>query len=307
MKLSRQFILQTLTFVICFATLVLSLPACSSDDDRPLPGIEEDSNGRALRQLTISDASLTRATIDDATLAARWSADDVATYVNLSALSGEIHWGNLTAASSAQTTLLEGDVYCGLGDHLAVIYPSVTPQYNNASAEGSYTVVLSGQKGTLADVGQHFHYVFGVAAVTKVEDYKATGEASPMTSLLALCKFSFSDGTTPIAVKTLKISYGSNGTAGYPQTGTVTLDANSSADDVTVLPASLASSKEKVPLTITLNQATSEGVYVALFPVAQSSTFHFTVEDPAGNTYIGTATARLKAGKYYASSLQLTK
>ena len=302
MILSRQNILQSLQFVICCTMLVVCLPACSSDDDSPLPGIEEDSEGRALRQLTISNASLTRATIDDATLAAEWATGDIATYVNLSELPGdEVHSGNLTAASSGQTTLLEGKVFCREADHLAVIYPSVTPV--STASTVSYPVKLSGQKGTLADVGQRFHYVFGVAEVTKVENEKAMGTASSMTSLLALCKFTFSDGTSPIAVKELKISYGLYGTAGYPQSGTVELDTNSSAGNVTVE----ATTSYSDPLTISLDAATTEGVYVALFPVAQSSNFHFTVIDGSGNTYTGTATAKLSAGRYYDSSLKLAK
>ena len=151
MEISRHNFILTLKIVICCTTLVVCLPACSTDDDSSLPGIEEDVDGRALRQLTISDASLTRATIDDATLAATWDAGDEATYVNLSKLSFDLYFGNLKAASSGQTTLLKGDVYCGLGDNLALIYPSVTPATN-----GSYTVNLSGQKGTLADVGKRY-------------------------------------------------------------------------------------------------------------------------------------------------------
>ena len=293
--------MQSLQFVICCTMLVVCLPACSSDDDSPLPGIEEDSEGRALRQLTISNASLTRATIDDATLAAEWATGDIATYVNLSELPGdEVHSGNLTAASSGQTTLLEGKVFCREADHLAVIYPSVTPV--STASTVSYPVKLSGQKGTLADVGQRFHYVFGVAEVTKVENEKAMGTASSMTSLLALCKFTFSDGTSPIAVKELKISYGSNANVGYPQSGTVTLDANSSANGVTV---EVPSPTREVPLTISFDEATTEGVYVALFPV--ETDFHFTVIDGSGNTYTGTATAKLSAGRYYDSSLKLAK
>ena len=290
----------SLKIVICCTTLVVCLPACSSDDDSPLPGIEEDADGRALRQLTISDASLTRATIDDATHAATWDAGDVATYVNLSLLPGGMKFGDLMAASSAQTTLLQGQVYCGLGDNLALIYPSVTP-----AKDGYYTLKLTGQKGTLADVGQRYHYVFGVAEVKKVdkENNTATGEASSMKSLLALCKFKFSDGTNPIAVKELKIKWGKTGGVDYPLSGTVTLSTTSSTNNVKVLP----SDSDKGTLTITLDKPTIEGVYVVLFPEAQSLTYHFTVKDGSDDIYTGTAEAKLSAGKYYDSTLKLTK
>ena len=300
MEISRHNFILTLKIVICCTTLVVCLPACSSDDDSPLPGIEEDADGRALRQLTISDASLTRATIDDATHAAIWNAGDVATYVNLSLLPGELNYRNLTAASPGQTTLLQGEVYCGLGDKLALIYPSVTP-----ATDGYYTVNLTGQKGTLAYVAERYHYVFGVAEVTKVdkENKTATGEASSMKSLLALCKFKFSDGTNPIAVKELKIKCGKTGGVDYPLSGTVTLSTTSSTNNVKVLPSDL----DKGTLTITLDEPTTEGVYVALFPVDISLDFHFTVKDGSGNIYTGTAKAKLSAGKYYESTLILTK
>ena len=303
MKLSRQNILQSLQFVICCTPLVVCLPACSSDDDSPLSGIEEDADGRALRQLTISDASLTRATIDGETLSAAWTEGDKATYVNLSNLSGDMYFGNLTAASSTQTSLLEGSVNCRKGDHLAVIYPSVTSVSVISDSKASYTVDLREQTGTLADVGLRYHYVFGVADVTKVEGKKATGTASPMTSLLALCKFKFTDGTNPIAVKELKIRNGITGGVDYPMTGTVKFDVKSTKDNVTVETANSV----KGTLTITLNSANTDGVYVAMFPVAQSSDFHFTVHDGSGNIYTGTAKAKLNAGKYYDSSLKLTK
>ena len=303
MEISRHNFILTLKSVICCTTLVVSLPACSSDDDSPLPGIEEDADGRALRQLTISDASLTRATIDDATHAAIWNAGDVATYVNLSLLPGELNYRNLTAASPGQTTLLKGDVYCGLGDNLALIYPSVTSVNVNSTSEVSYTVNLREQKGTLADVGQRFHYVFGVAKVTNVDGKTATGEASSMKSLLALCKFKFSDGTNPIAVKELKIKCGKTGGVDYPLSGTVTLSTTSSTNNVKVLP----SDSDKGTLTITLDKPTTEGVYVALFPVDISLDFHFTVNDGSGNIYTGTAKAKLSAGKYYDSTLILTQ
>ena len=122
-----------------------------------------------------------------------------------------------------------------------------------------------------------------------------------MTSLLALCKFKFSDGTNPIAVKELKISYGSSGS--YPQTGTVTLNVNSSAENVAVEAAASYSG----PLTITLDKPTPDGVYVSLFPVTISLPYHFTVKDGSDNIYTGTANAQLRAGKYYDSTLKLTK
>ena len=190
---------------------------------------------------------------------------------------------------------LSGSVYCRLGDYLAVIYPTVgtieKPLANNAY----FTIDLGGQKGTLEDIGDHYHYVYGVGEVTSVDGNTASGTISNTKGLLSLCKFTFKKEGTPVSVKTLQISYGSTGTVGYPQTGQVSMT------DVIANVHVKAEDPSGTPLTITLPDANPNPtgvVYVALFPDDAKNTFHFNVSDGT-NTYTGTKKAVLKEGKYY--------
>ena len=75
--------INTQTGIVWMACLMLgvAMAACSSDADEP-----ENNDGRKLRQLTITDVPMTRATLTDNgnTLGASWKAGDKATYFNLS-------------------------------------------------------------------------------------------------------------------------------------------------------------------------------------------------------------------------------
>ncbi len=285
-------------WAFCLLSLSMTLTSCSSDGDEP----EGADSGRKLRQLTISEVPLTRATLTDNTgaLGAAWKAGDKATLVNVSALPLELLYGHFTATSNAVTSSFTGSIGCEPQDKLALIYPKVEPQTGN----GTFTINLSGQKGTLDDVATNYHYVYGVGEVTPVTETTATAAISPMKSLLAVAKFTFKDADTDAAipVKTLSISYYDKiygDQVGYPQTATVVpkLDPESLALTTQAQPWN--------PLTVTLNAETSDGVYVALFPITNDY-FHFTVTG-SGGTYTGTASATLKAGKYYPVTLTLTK
>lgn len=278
----------------CLLSLTAALTGCSTDSDEP----ESTASGRQLRQLTISAVPVTRATLTDntTTLGAAWSTGDEATLVNISALKPELLYGQFRATSDAVTSTFTGSIRCGVQDKLAFIYPKVTP----ATADGSFTISLLGQKGTLADVAERYHYIYGTGEVTSATDNTATAVISSMQSLLAVAKFTFKDNNEVIPVQTLTINYGDAST-GYPTTGTVTPNAVASA--VAVVPSN--NQQEWQPLTISFDSATSSGVYVALFPISNDY-FHFTVTNNNG-TYTGTARATLKAGKYYPVTLTLTK
>ena len=279
----------------CLLSLTAALTGCSTDSDEP----ESTASGRQLRQLTISAVPVTRATLTDntTTLGAAWSTGDEATLVNISALPQVLLYGQGRAASEAVTSTFTGSISCGVQDKLAFIYPKVTP----ATADGSFTISLSGQKGTLADVAERYHYIYGTGEVTSVSGATATAVIPQTQPLLALAKFTFKDKDSgnAIPVQTLTVNYGDAST-GYPTTGTVTPNADASA--VAAAPAAQA---EWQPLTVSLGTATSSGVYVALFPISNDY-FHFTVTNNNG-TYTGTARATLKAAKYYAVTLTLTK
>lgn len=275
--------------------LGIALVSCSSDDEQ-----QQDTDGRKLRQLTIAEVPVTRATLSDSgsMLGASWEAGDLATYFNVTTFRPNVmHSGVLTASASASTSAFTGTVYCTTHDMVALFYPhqDVPSQDPN---RGKFTVNLAGQDGTLATIAKNFHYVYGVAEVTSVTENTANATISNMKSLLAVAKFTFTDGTNPIPVKTLTINYGDED-VGYPPTATVT----PSADVSNVSPVPVGS-EEWNPLTISLGSETTDGVYVALLPIYKFD-FHFTVTNSSG-TYTGTAKATLKEGKYYPVELKLT-
>ncbi len=268
------------------------LCSCSSDDDNTP---QDDNSGRRMRQLTISNVSMnTRATIAPSTYAVTWATTDRPTYINLSVQS-ELRYGTLTPSAAEASTTLTGNVYCKQGDNIAVILPTVTPVLPSGGTL-SFPINLSGQKGTLADIGSRYHYIYGIGEVISTDGVMATGTITNTKSLLSLCKFTFTNGGNPVNVKSVQINYKSEYTGnlmGYPQTGTVSL-AN---------PANVSAEADKSPysgpLTVTLDDVNAAGVvYVAMFPEADKQTFHFTVSD-GKNTYTATKNAKMLEGKYY--------
>lgn len=294
-----------LSFINCLLPLCATLISCSSDDEEE-QGTEQSTDGRKLRQLTIADVPMTRATLSEVdaeggkkALSPAWTASDVATYINLKLLAdgmGSLRYGDLTASESAATSAFTGSVYCGMGDQLAFIYPAVEP----TTGLGSYTIDLKGQKGTLTDIAQRYHYIYGVGEVTSVTEETANATVSSMKSLLAVCKFTFMNGSDTIPVKTLTISYGTDISAGYPLAYSIV--PNMDADDVCV-PTNLSPSGDLLIIdTNTVNGLKS--VYVALFPVSSKQEFFFSVNNNS-NTFTFKAKAKLLAGKYYPVTLTL--
>ena len=322
-------------------SLAAALASCSSDDDGDYKSPQtENADGRILRQLTINEVPITRATLTDKTsaLGAAWNAGDEATYFNVSSItratltdetsalgaawnagdeatyfnvssftSTTMDVGTLTAASTGSTSMFNGSVRCKAGDKVALFYPAQAIP-TTGDNRGKFTLSLSGQKGTLTDIAENFHYVYGVAEVTSVTESTAKATIDNMQSLLAVCKFTFTDGTNTIPVQTLTINYYDNNdyyptTIGYPLSATLTPTADVSTLALTY-PAQSAWKKDG--LSVTLDTETSDGVYVALFPYSPTGYMHFTVTN-SSDTYTGTAKAKLKAGKYYPVSLKLTK
>ena len=197
--------MKKLQFVIVI--LCLALASCSTDNEQ-----EPNTDGRQLRRLTIAEVPVTRAVLTDNTssLSAVWKEGDKATYFNVTTFrENRMDTGLLTASENSITSAFTGSVYCETGDKVALFYPAqeVPTQGTN---RGRFTINLDGQKGTLDDIAEHFHYVYGVAEVTSVTDNTASATIDNTKSMLALCKFSFTDGTSVIPVKTLTINYYDN-------------------------------------------------------------------------------------------------
>lgn len=304
-----------LSFITGLFSLSMGVVSCLSEDNEA-PDTGERADGRKLRQLTISEVSLTRAMLTEQTvggkhsLGAAWKENDKATFFNLSELAqGNVRYSELTASSSTETSAFTGSVYCEELDRIALIYPAVEIKTQDDSSgdelykRGDFYINLSGQDGTLDLLAQKYHYVYGVGKVTSVTETMANATISSIKSLLAVCKFKFKDRSgTPIPVETLEISYSLEGyPADYPQKATVTPSVTMS--EVVANPE--APEFWEDPLTVTLESETSDGVFVALFPVIESD-FYFSVTK-GNDTYIGTTTATLNAGKYYYKELTLTK
>lgn len=304
----RQKLLKTLMGLSLFSMCAV-LTACSSGDEQT-----PDKDTPKVRQLTIANVPITRATLTEETvegkqvLSAAWKAGDQATWFNISTFTPiNIDCNKVTALSDGVTSAFSGEItgYPAAGHKLSLIYPA-TDIISTDPNRGKFTINLSGQDGTLGYIQDNCHYVYGVAEVQSVTDAKVNATISAMKSLLTLCKFTFTDGTNVIPIKTLNISYYDNvyhSTLGYPLSATVT--PTEILDDVVATPINQVDWADN--LTINLDTETSDGVYVALFPVAVSSSYFFSVSTSSGTTYTGTATATLSAGRYYPVTLTLNK
>lgn len=297
MKMKKN--INTQTGIVWMACLMLgvAMAACLSDADEP-----ENNDGRKLRQLTITDVPMTRATLTDNgnTLGASWKAGDKATYFNISSYSlNEMNYGPLTAATAAETSTFTGMVTCKASDYIALVYPENNPPTTGAD-RGRFTISLVGQKGTLSDIAERYHYLYGVAQVNMIMDDTAVASISYMKPLLAVCKLTFTDTSgNPIPVNTLCICYGEE-EVGYPKSASFMPTQN--PDDLSL---TTPAQEYWAKLTVNLDTATSDGVYVALLPCGNEQ-FFFSVTGSNG-TYTGTASAKLAAGKYYPVTLKLNK
>ena len=300
-------------WMVCLIWILAA--GCSHSEDDAVVPVNKDVKTRLLT-FTQTENRGSRAVLkEDAEngLSALWNSGDQLGCCNLSTLEDDINvfkrisTGTLTAQDDGVTTsIFQGIMSCDQGNRLAVIYPATDFGFVLESPEyfANYTITLSGQDGTLEKLANSYHYMYGVATVNSVTSSmaEATGE---MKSLLAVCKFSFTDGEGhTIRVKELEISYVYDGSGGnrqiYPQSATVKCNENG----YSITPdTSNGNAGVNNPLKIVLKSA-ADAVYVALLPVT-TRTFRFNVTDANGNTYTGLAQATLNAGDYVVASLPL--
>ena len=291
---------------------VLAAGCSHSEDDAVVP-VNKDVKTRLLTFTQVGNKGSRAVLYEDAKngLKALWKRGDQLECCNLTTLmddiiaSGGISTGTLTARDNNVTSIFQGEMTCEQNNQLAVIYPATDFDYELKSGEcfAKYTIILSGQDGTLEKLANSYHYMYGVATVNSVTSSmaEATGE---MKSLLAVCKFSFKDeNNNGISVKKLKISYGGNGFDGdfgtYPQTANVTCNINQEAVFADAV-------RSNYPLIIQTELGSDSqyptDVYVALLPVT-TRTFRFEVTDANDKVYAGVAQATLNAGEYVVASL----
>lgn len=275
------------TFITLLGVVVAAaLGGCSDSNDNGKGGVRE-----VALTLTQVDEGDTRAVLGESgnKLMAEWAASDRVTYFNQDAnQSGTL--GVTPDAGNKSTAQFSGMVACQTDawNKVAIIYPTASVQ------SGAYTISLAGQDGTLATLAEQFHHIYGLSTEFYVNSDSPTAQAAvTMKSLLTVCKFTFTEGTNAVPVRTLQISYGgsNNSDSGaYPQSATVRVG------DGSLAPVEGSTT----PLTVTCDGEASE-VYVALLPTDGQRTFHFTVTNSTG-TYTGTAKATLNAGKYVAAT-----
>lgn len=271
---------QTL-FLIGMAAAVVTLTGCSSNE-------EGSQVVRKMRTLTITQTSAQQKSIlvdqGENGLNATWEMGDQMTVYNQSYPAAG--YAIVKASASTKNTNFVGKVDCQAGDVLRLFYPKVSESgsVTDATNNGTLTLDISNQKGTLEDIQQHFDFNYGQATVTAVDEETATANAGTTENLMAICKFTFkSEGSYLKKISSVKIS-------GVPTTATFTLSASNTP---ALTPATTAS-------TINISaDGMDNAVYVALFPGETTPTFTLTAGE---STYEGTLTAStLKAGKFYNS------
>lgn len=298
-------------WMICLIWVLVA--GCSHSEDDAVVPVNKDVKTRLLTFTQVGNKGSRAVLYEDAKngLKALWNSGDQLGCCNLSTLEddiyvfGRISTGTLTTRyNNVVTSIFQGEMTCEQNNQLAVIYPATDFDYELKSGEcfAKYTIILSGQDGTLEKLANSYHYMYGVATVNSVTSSmaEATGE---MKSLLAVCKFSFKDeNNNGISVKKLKISYGGNGFDGdfgtYPQTANVTCNINQEA----VFADAVRSNDPLIIRILGSDSQYPKDVYVALLPVT-TRTFRFNVTDANDGTYTGKAMATLQAGEYVVASI----
>lgn len=184
--------------------------------------------------------------------------------------------GTLTAQSEGTSTTLTGDLNAStltVGEEVKVRYRSATANYD-------------GQVGTLDGIAASQDYAEGTLTVSTTSPLTFTSNSVTLEAKQSITKFSFTDGTNPVSVKTFGIA---------------------AAGLVRSIAADATSTETVGAVTGTLATASSD-VYVALRNNTDAKqAYSFTIKDNDGNWYTGTKNAKLTNGKNYTATVTLTK
>ena len=248
---------------------MLAFCACSSNQDNV-------GDGQHFWKVSL-DASMGEATTRTLTagegnaINASFAQNDAVVVVDAD---GSTIVGTLYAETAGASTTLTGTLDAATlaaGEVVTLRYLSATANYD-------------GQVGTLAGISAHQDYAEGTLTVSTTEPLTFTSNSVTLLAKQSITKFSFTDGTSPVAVKTF----------GIATTGLVQSIATSGSERVGAVTGTLATA--------------SADVYVALRNKSgEKQTYTFTVKDDAGNWFTGTKKANLANGKNYATSVTLTQ
>lgn len=248
---------------------MLALTACSNND-------EATGNDSHLWDVTLtaSMGGATNRALSEGTgntLTATFAEDDKVVVVDAD---GKTIVGTLQAQSAGASTTLSGT----LDESSLSVGEVVTLRY--LSAEANY----DDQKGTLDGISASQDYAEGTLTVSSKSPLTFTTTNVTLTSKQSITKFSFTDGTDDVMVKTF----------GIAATGLVQHIATNGDETVGAVTGTLPSP--------------SADVYVALRNNSGSKqTYSFYIKDNAGNWYTGTKSANLGNGKNYTATVQLQK
>ena len=182
--------------------------------------------------------------------------------------------GTLKAQSTGASTTLTGTL-----DATSLAVNEIgTLRYHSATAN------YDGQVGTLAGIATSQDYAEGTLTVSTLSPLTFTTTSVTLNAKQSITKFSFTDGTNAVSVKTF----------GIAATGLVQSIATSGSETVGAVTGTLATA--------------STDVYVALRNNSGAKhTYSFIIQDDAGNWYKGPKKANLANGKSYTATVTLTK
>ena len=251
---------------LCGMLAVLAFTACSSN-------IDESADAPHFYNVTLTafmgDADTRALSESGNVITATFAENDEVKVVKANGTSV----GTLTAQTAGANTTLTGDLDASTltnGEEVTLRYRSATANYD-------------GQVGTLDGIAANQDYAEGTLTVSTLSPLTFTSTSVTLTAKQSITKFSFTDGTNPVTVKTFGIAavglVQSIATDGTPTMGAV---------------------------TGTLCTANSD-VYVALSNTSGKQAYSFTIQDNAGNWYTATKNANLTNGKNYTASVKLNK
>lgn len=263
--------MKTTIKTFCGLLAMLAFTACSSNTDE---AVNAPQFWHVTLTASMGDAD-TRALSEGANniINASFEANDEVVVVDAD---GTTIVGTLTAQSAGKSTILTGD----LNSTSLVVDEVVTLRYRSATAN------YDGQKGTLAGIATDQDYAEGALTVSTTNPLAFKSNHVSLAAKQSITKFSFTDGTNAVSVKTFGIA-------------AVGLVQSIAADAI--------STETVGAVTGTLTTPSSD-VYVALRNNSgEKQTYSFYVKDDAGNWYTGTKKANLAYGKNYTASVTLTK
>lgn len=283
--------MKTRIYFSMLATSVFLFASCSSNDNEEM----SKDNGRKLRTLTIvqNPEPTTRSSITDQGsqgLSAMWEMGDEMTVYNKTYPSSGYH--TIKATSTSKTANFVGTADCEVNDQLRLFYPSIGTEgtVTDPAGNGTLTLDISEQKGTLEDIQQHYDFFYGEATVEEVSDNAAVADAELSQNLAAICKFTFKCNKEYVKdISSVEVT-------NVASTATFTLSSRTA-------PALTPSAAGTINVVAANNIDNS--VYVTLFPGETAPSFTVMAAD---GKYEGTlSAATLQAGKYYNVVVETTR